>query len=486
MISKAMVFAAPLLFCVSILAAQSQPSLPDSQPGQTLTEWLQLCNAPDLTKMAAWDSNHLSPEILKRQKAEDIAKYDLRECTDSGGFQLIEVEKSEPQKLEVLTRTRKTDLYLRMYLDLDTDGKVAGLNFSPDSPPEAALPKDLGDAALARNLKTGVDRVAKTGLFSGIVSIARGTKIIASANGGYANNSSKTPITGGSQFTLGSMGKMFTAAAVGQLVDQKKLAFEDTVGKFFPDFANQTVRDKVTVGMLLSHTSGMGDFLSKRTPEMMKNGVKRASEFLPLFEKDEPRFEPGKGWGYSNAGLALAGAIVEKVSGENYPDYIRKHIFAVAGMADSDPNNIPHQDRRLVTPYTRFSESGPTADWHEAEHDIGSPAGGAISTADDLIRFADALRSGKLVSQSTFAEMIKPHGKPPGGGSYGYAMQIEQVYGRTVVGHGGGFPGVSTHLYLVLDSPYTVVVLSNFDPPADSRAGTKALALTVAKAKQGK
>jgi CubicO group peptidase (beta-lactamase class C family) len=339
---------------------------------------------------------------------------------------------------------------------------------------------DLNDAAVKREITARVADLGATGDFSGIVVAARGVEPLALATTGYANRAAKTPITSSTRFTIGSMGKMLTAAAVGQLVDRGKVSFDDLVGRFFPDYPNATVRTKVTVGMLLSHTAGLGDFLGRRTPAMMKNGVRRADEFVPLFWNDEPAFEPGTSWAYSNAGLALAGAIVEKASGEAYPDYVRVHVFRAAGMMNSDPNNVPRADPRLVVHYTRQTPRGPSAEWREAPRDVGSPAGGAISTAGDLIRFADALRGGRLVSAATFEAMVTPHGTTPRGGRYGYAMEIVTEAGRTIVGHGGGFPGVSTHLYIILDSPYTVVSLANQDPPAAEAGARTARALAIA------
>ena len=188
----------------------------------------------------------------------------------------------------------------------------------------------------------------------------------------------------------------------------------------------------------------------------------------------------------SNAGLALAGAIVEKVSGQAYPDYLRSHVFKAAGMTDSDPNNIPHADPQLVVPYTNRSPDGAPAAWREAPRDIGSPAGGAISTAADLVRFADALRGGRLVSRETWRAMVTPRGTPRQGRRYGYALEIVEEGGRTVVGHGGGFPGVSTHLYIVLDSPYTVVSLANQDPPAAEKGAERVRALLIEIAAAGR
>jgi CubicO group peptidase (beta-lactamase class C family) len=260
------------------------------------------------------------------------------------------------------------------------------------------------------------------------------------------------------------------------------------VGKVFPDYPNRTVREKVTLGMLISHTSGMGDFLAKRPPSMMKHGIKRATELMPLYDRDEPAFEPGTRSAYSNAGLALMGAIVEKLSGQSYADYIRQHIFAPAGMTRSDPNNIPHFPKSLVTPYTKTDLEGNQlpGDWRVAQRDIGSPAGGAISTAHDLARFADALRSGKLFSRKTFDLMATNH-SPSGSNreGYGYAMMINEVYGVPVVGHGGGFPGVNTRLAFIPDSPYSVVVLANQDYPATDGLVPLPIALIAEKAKTG-
>jgi CubicO group peptidase (beta-lactamase class C family) len=183
------------------------------------------------------------------------------------------------------------------------------------------------------------------------------------------------------------------------------------------------------------------------------------------------------------------GAIVEKRSGQSYADYIRQHIFTPAGMTRSDPNNIPHRPESLVTPYTKMTLEGKRLpDWQEADHDIGSPAGGAISTARDLALFAEALRDGVLLSRKTFEAMTTNHNPlyplTPGYGPYGYAMVLQEIYGRMTVGHGGGFPGVNTELRFLPDASYTAVVLANQDYPAADLAAALPDALIVERAKR--
>ena len=463
-------------------AAHSRESvtLPGTRPGELIGRMLKLCAAPQLDAITRWLTVNSSPS-MGHERIGLIADGIFGECAPDGGLRARGIVASSPDAITVLLSGRKIDLWSHLVLSVNAAGKIAGIEYQMTAPPADSLPKPLTDSAIRNDLGHFVARLAESGRFSGIVVVARGRKAIVTVSAGYADRSKRTPITGRTQFTLGSMGKMFTAAGIGQLVDAHELSYGDPVGKFFPDYPNRTVRERVTVGMLLSHTAGLGDFLAKRTPEMMTKGVTRAAEFMPLYDREEPRFTPGASWAYSNAGLALAGAILEKVSGEDYALYIRSHIFAPAGMTQSDPNNVPHRSAGLVVPYTHVTPLGMSRDWHPAPADIGSPAGGAISTADDLVRFADALRNGKLVSHGTLMQMATNHDPLPDGPRYGYAMELEDVYGSTVVGHSGGFPGVSTHLQIFLNAPYTIVVLENQDPPAEAYVSERAVALVAAR-----
>jgi CubicO group peptidase (beta-lactamase class C family) len=468
----------PLL---ALVLAATPPALPQTPAAHAFAEWFALCNSFDAAKLTAWDTAHLSTKHARRRTPAQIAGLEIAGCKSDGGYQLDAVVESTRRQLRVAASAKATGAAYEFRVAVDDTGKLERLVAIPTTPVESSLPEKLDDRALAEDLGTYLRKLEASGQFSGVVAIARDGKIVVEQSVGYANREKKTPITGSTQFTLGSMGKLFTTTAIGQLVDAGKVSYDDKVGKFFPGFANQDVREKVTVGMLLSHTGGLGDFLAKRTPGMMQHGVERAAEFIPRFEKDPLQFEPGTSWSYSNAGLTLAGAIVEKVSGEAFPSYVRKHIFAPAGMSGSDPNNVPFTGPGLVTPYTQDDRGQVVV----APADLGSPAGGAISTAEDLVRFATALESGKLVSPATFAQIITPRAQAPRG-PYGDAIAISQLFGSTVVGHGGGFPGVSTELYIVHGTPYVIVVLANQDPMAAEVAGERVKALIAERVKRGR
>src|SRR5262249_32005960 len=151
---------------------------------------------------------------------------------------------------------------------------------------------------------------------------------------------------------LGSMNKMFTSVAIAQLVQQGKMSYTDTVAKVLPDYPNQETASKITVHQLLTHTSGLGDFFGPEYAQK-KGNLHELKDYLAFFANKPLKFEPGKDWAYSNAGMLVAGLIVERVSGQNYFAYIREHIYQPSGMKNSDSYEKTKPQSNQSVGYTR-------------------------------------------------------------------------------------------------------------------------------------
>jgi CubicO group peptidase (beta-lactamase class C family) len=189
---------------------------------------------------------------------------------------------------------------------------------------------------------------------------------------------------------------------------------------------------------------------------------------VKLYGTRRLEFEPGARWEYSNYGFILLGAVIERVSGESYYDYVARHVFAPAGMTatGSAPEDSLVAGRSVgymrgpggpaLTPNTE------TLPWR------GTSAGGGYSTVRDLARFASALREHRLLD-ARHTELLTTGKVDAGGGRYAYGFQERTNGGLRVVGHGGGAPGMNGELLLEPQSGTVVAVLANLDPPAASR-----------------
>jgi CubicO group peptidase (beta-lactamase class C family) len=278
---------------------------------------------------------------------------------------------------------------------------------------------------------------------------------------GLANRELQIPNTVETKFRNGSMNKMFTATAVLQLVDAGTLSLDDTVGKVMPDYPNADVRSKVTIRHLLSHQGGTGDFFG---PLFMKNRLtlKTHADYVAMFGSRAPVHEPGAEFRYSNFGMMLLGAIIERVTGQSYFDYVRTKVYEPAGMratgSQPETETVPNRSSGYMRRNEAWVPNTGTLPWS------GSAAGGGYSTVGDFFRFAEALQSGTLISPAAFAQMITPNRS-----NYGFGMTI-QGSGQTLsFGHGGGAPGQNGDLRVYPESGYVIVALSNLDPPAASR-----------------
>ncbi len=330
----------------------------------------------------------------------------------------------------------------------------------------------VDDSALAKELDAYLEQAAAADRFSGAVLIAKNGQPVFKKAYGLANKSISTANNIDTRFDLGSMNKMFTAVAIAQLAERGKLSFTDTVGKLLPDYPNKAVAEKVTIHQLLTHTSGMGSYFNEKFFANLSN-MKSVPDYLPLFVNDPLAFEPGTKWQYSNSGFTLLGLIIEKVSGQNYFDYVREHIFKPAGMNNTDSYERDKEIANRAIGYTRMGDNGrpDPAAARRANTTMrpakGSPAGGGYSTVEDLLKFSRALQQHKLLSKK-YTELVTS-GKVEMGASgrkYGYGFGEEVSEGRHIVGHNGGGPGIGANFDMFLEQGYTTVVLGNYDPPA--------------------
>ena len=321
-----------------------------------------------------------------------------------------------------------------------------------------------------KTIQSYLDSLAAENKLSGAVLVAKDGVPIASKASGVANKATNAPITLETKFNLGSTNKMFTGIAITQLAQAGKLDFNDPINKHLPDYPNKDVGAKVTIHQLLTHTSGMGSYTNDKFRAERTKLTTIAAHF-PLFVNDPLSFSPGEKFEYSNSGYMVLGAIIERVSGQDYYAYIRDHVFRPAGMTNSGFYEPGKKIPNLALGYTRMGPDGqPTEQVRENTDTLeirGGPAGGGYSTVGDLVKFHDALRSFKLLNRD-YTELATK-GKvdalgPIGRYAYGFSDKIFD--GKHIVGHNGGWPGVAANFEMYPELGYTSVILMNTDPPA--------------------
>jgi CubicO group peptidase (beta-lactamase class C family) len=438
-----------------------QPGLiPETPAGKQFSHWLDVFSSGDQKKFEQFIAKNYNNTLLEKLAAYYRAERLARTYTDVRSYEIRSIEKTTEHEIVALTQASLTGLWISDY----TVRRIA--------PPVNTAGK-LSEAQLSDRISVFMEKLVHQDAYSGTVLVAKGARVIFKKAYGFASKAHNVKNRIDTKLNIASIGKLFTAVAIAQLIEKGKLSFTDTVGKIFPDFPNKEISRKVTIQHLLSHTSGMGDM---HGPEFVcrKDYLKEIKDYNFLFEKkDSLAFEPGERWQYSNTGYILLGAVIEKVSGENYFDYVHKHIFLPSGMKNTDFYEVDQGIPNLATGYTNFIDYG--EDYQEFHlgprrsifHTVkGTSQGGAFSTAEDLLKFTQALKKNKLIADSTFKTITAPR-------IYGHRFDINDVYwgygfqlekGKRVIGHYGGDLGISAGLSMYPDTgDYTLIVLSNYD-----------------------
>jgi CubicO group peptidase (beta-lactamase class C family) len=332
------------------------------------------------------------------------------------------------------------------------------------------------DADAIATIDRTVQRLTRGGGFSGTVYVTRGDSVLLARGYGFANLEDSIPNGVHTRFSLASMGKMFTATAVLQLVEQGKLRLTDTLEHVLPAYPNHERSSRITIAELLQHSAGMGDLWS--TPRKPVAGLTGALAQAAAVAYPPLAFEPGTRWSYSNEGYIVLAAVIEQLSGEPYLQYIQRHVFAPAGMTETSVNAgadyvIPHRAVGYRPAANDPLGAGALrGNWTFLGETAGG-AGGGYSTVGDIARFGRALREGKLIGAALRDSMWTGRWDLPGydGQRYGFASFVMPVGSRVAVGHGGGGTGsgMDNGFKQFTDGSYQVVVLANWEPPAGGR-----------------
>jgi len=279
---------------------------------------------------------------------------------------------------------------------------------------------------------------------------------------GAADAAGKRPVAADTRFNLGSASKMFTAVAIGRLVDRGTIQFDAPIARYIPGLKLPFAA--ITIGQLLNHTSGLGDYFQPSNASAIA-AARTATDLLPLALAELPAFIPGSKRAYSNSGFIVLGAVIEKVSGLTYEKFVQQQIFAPLGMRDTRADG-----RGAAEPMSRLSAGGML----QAPAPVrmpplrASPAGGMFSTPSDMTAFISALTDGRLLSRATMATLLTPRADPGGGpGTYGYGFDVRAMPLR--IGHGGGAPGVNAQIVFYPNSGRQLIALANRDPPVASQ-----------------
>jgi CubicO group peptidase (beta-lactamase class C family) len=302
------------------------------------------------------------------------------------------------------------------------------------------------------------------------VAIVRSDQLAFSKAFGTANLELNVPAATNSVFRIGSTSKPFIATGIMILVEEGKLSLDDDIAKFFakapPSWSGVKLRH------LLSHTAGF----PRELPGWTSYGFFSEEELAGMIEKVQPATKPGERHEYSNAGYFTLAAIIAKVSGKPWPEFLKARIFEPVGMKATFVTSF-----RELVPNRTSGYLWQDGTWvNEGYIMTVRPSGGLMSTAEDLARWDVALRQGKVLKIQTLKEMVEPTKLTNGTlWSYGLGWGLEEFRGRRLVSHGGDILGFRAAFMHDVDDNVTVIVLINCESGSAERIAKGVLAKIV-------
>jgi CubicO group peptidase (beta-lactamase class C family) len=385
-------------------------------------------------------------DLKRKISAEQFRDMVARMRQDFGAFTLGAIRREDPDTVILMVDGEKDQGRILLGVERTPPHRVTSIGVDigggADAGPSPEVNGRMTPAELSRAIDAFFAERAARDEFSGVVLIAKAGVPVVEKAYGFASRESKRPNTPSTRFNIGSITKAFTQTAIQQLVAKDSLAMTDTIGKIFPDYPNREALG-ATVDQLLNHTAGIANIFGPAFDAAPKDKFRSNADYFHFVAPMPLTFPPGTDRRYCNGCYIVLGQVIEKVSGMKYEGYIAKHIFEPAGMRTAGWFDDTTAD--VAMGYTR--QGGALRPNRDTRGARGSAAGGGYATVADLLAFDIARRSGRLVDRKT----REGQGDPGG------------------IGIAGGAPGLNAVLEAA--GEWTVIVVSNFDPPSAEQVG---------------
>ena len=321
----------------------------------------------------------------------------------------------------------------------------------------ALVQTGFGQDLLTQKLDSLMDSYVNQRFFSGTVLLAKGDNILYQKGFGLADREKNVAIQPSTNFSIASVGKIFTATLILQLVNEGKVDLQKTVSTYLPEWKVPN-GDRIRVHHLLTHTGYTGNYMVHPDYDQLRPNAKSIDDIMPLVvARVSVRDTLGKEFRYSNSGYILLGKIAEKVTGQSYETLLQERIFHPAGMTSTYLQPKGFVAPNEATPYELFTNTSFIS--VKAGNDPAFPDGGAMTNVADLWRFSRWFL--KAVPVQTRQMMWTPYVQPKKNSYYGYGFVITEEHGRKQVSHDGGMGGWSADFRMVPDDEYVAIVLIN-------------------------
>ncbi len=415
-----------LLLCTACFA-QDTFRMPGTKPGRCLTAYLTAFNTGQPDPLRQFFLQNYSSDALKEIPVDQRLPQHLAVFHETGGFEPREIVSSSEDMVAILAQSKIAEDWWQLECHLDKKHNVLGIALKPaDRPVDQVFRGKLTGEQLAIAVDSYAEKLNKAGLFDGVVMIEKDNQVLLKSVYGARNGQ---PHQLDDVFPLASMSKMFTAVAIAQLANEKKLDYSDPLSKYLKD-QPRAITDRVTIQQCLTHTAG---FVSLLEPQWFA-GTNDWHQVVTKFMQRPLQYPQGE-YHYSNADFLLLDEVIERVSGGPLEKYLQEHVWAPAGMTSTN---------------------------------LGS------TTAPDLLNFALALRTSALLPKKAEQDMLEPkvNTETPGL-DYAYGFFVHHYPNETIVGHGGGAEHFGGELDLYMVSGYDVVILSDSASPLAAQRVTR-------------